>query len=122
MTLALETGWQNIRDLVAELNLPRVEETTSYRKPCFKAHKKLWVWISPHCEAIVFKALLEQRDMLMAAEPHRYFVTDHYLGHSLVLVRPDQIDLDWARANLLRVWREQAPKRWLKTYNETGEI
>jgi hypothetical protein len=35
----------------------------------------------------------------------------------LVLVRPEKLDLEWAKANLLRVWRAQAPKRVLRAYD-----
>ena len=31
-------------------------------------------------------------------------------------LRPERVDLDWAQANFLRVWRAQAPKRLLKAY------
>jgi len=47
----------------------------------------------------------------------RFFVTPHYKGHPLVLVRPERLDLEWAKANLIRVWRAQAPKRVLKSYD-----
>jgi hypothetical protein len=32
-------------------------------------------------------------------------------------VRPEKLDLEWAKANLIRVWRAQAPKRVLKAYD-----
>jgi hypothetical protein len=35
----------------------------------------------------------------------------------MVLIRPDKLDPDWARANLIKVWRAQAPKRLLKVYD-----
>ena len=34
---------------------------------------------------------------------------------------PDHLDLDWARANLIRVWRAQAPKRVLKAYDDAQQ-
>jgi hypothetical protein len=37
----------------------------------------------------------------------------------LVLVRPKKLDLGWAKTNLIRVWRAQAPKRVLKAYDGT---
>ena len=52
------------------------------------------------------------------AEPDTFFVTPHYKGHPMVLVRPERLDLKWAKANLIRVWRAQAPKRVLKAYDE----
>jgi hypothetical protein len=32
-------------------------------------------------------------------------------------VRPKNLDLEWAKANLIRVWRAQAPKRVLEAYD-----
>jgi hypothetical protein len=60
---------------------------------------------------------LEEREVLLEAEPDRYFVTAHYRSHPLILIRPDRLDLEWVKANLLRAWRAQAPKRVLKAYD-----
>ncbi len=38
----------------------------------------------------------------------------------MVLVRPERLDLDWARHNLVRVWRAQAPKRVLLDFDGPG--
>ena len=63
---------------------------------------------------------LAERDLLLEADPSRFFVTPHYRPHPLVLMRPDQLDLEWAKANLIRVWRGQAPRRVLTSY-DTGK-
>jgi hypothetical protein len=112
-----QTDWERLRDLGLGLGLPGVEVTTTWGQPALKAHGKLWVWWSPNEDAPVFKVGLEERQILLAAEPRTFFVTAHYRGHGLVLVRPERLDLDWARSNLLRVWRAQAPKRLLRTYD-----
>ena len=113
-------GWEALRDFALSLDLPGVELTTSWGKPALKAHGKLWTWWSPHEDAPVFKVPVEEREILIECEPDRYFVTPHYQGHGLVLVRPDRLDKDWVRANLIRVWRAQAPKRVLKAFDEAG--
>lgn len=109
--------WNSLKALALGLDLPGVEETTSWGQPCLKAHKKLWVWWSPHEDAPVFKVPFEEREMLIEVDPDTYFFTNHYKNHTLILVRPDRLDLDWARANLIRVWRAQAPKKLLKAYD-----
>lgn len=109
--------WEALKALALGLNLPHVTETLSWGQPVLKAHGKLWVWWSPHEDAPVFKTAFEEREILLEAEPETFFVTPHYRGHPLVLVRPEKLDRDWARANLLRVWREQAPKRVLKAFD-----
>ena len=82
-----------------------------------KAHGKLWVWWSPHEDAPVFKVPIEERDMLIEMEPKKFFCTPHYKSHPLILLRTEKLDLEWAKANLIRVWRAQAPKRVLKAYD-----
>ncbi|MFP3920243.1 MAG: MmcQ/YjbR family DNA-binding protein [Dichotomicrobium sp.] len=106
--------WERVKEVALGLGLPGVEETTSYGQPALKTHGKLWVWWSPHEDALVFKVPIEERDILVEAEPDTFFVTAHYKGSPLVLMRPDRLDLEWVRVNLIRVWRAQAPKRVLK--------
>lgn len=42
------------------------------------------------------------------------FLHPHHAPRNLVLVRAGRIDEGWARARLVRQWRDAAPKRWLK--------
>jgi hypothetical protein len=116
-----QRDWDRLRKMALGLRLPGVEEATSLGQPTLKAHGKLWVWWSPHEDAVVFKVPFEERDVLVEAEPSVFFVTAHYKGHPMVLVRPEKLDLEWAKANLVRVWRAQAPKRVLKAYDEARQ-
>jgi hypothetical protein len=113
--------WDRLKTLALGLGLPGVEETTSRGQPTLKAHGKLWVWWSPHEDAPVFKVPFEEREVLVEAEPETFFFTPHYKNHPLVLVPPEKLDLDWAKVNLIRVWRAQAPKRVLKAYDAAQE-
>lgn len=113
-----QIDWDRLKAVALDLGLPGVEETTSWGQPTLKAHGKLWVWWSPHEDAPVFKVPIEERDILIEAEPDTFFCTPHYKGHPMVLVRPEKLDLAWARNNLIRVWRAQAPKRVLKAYDD----
>jgi hypothetical protein len=110
--------WNRLKKMALGLGLPGVEETVSAGQPTLKAHGKLWVWWSPHEDAPVFKVPIDERDMLVEADPGTFFFTAHYKDHPMVLVRPEKLDLAWARANLIRVWRAQAPKRMLKAHDE----
>ena len=113
--------WQKITRLALNFGLPGVEQGVSFGQPTLKAHGKLWVWWSPHEDAIVFKVPMEEREVLVEADPDRFFVTPHSERRTLVLMRPERLDLDWARANLIRVWRAQAPKRVLKAYDDAQQ-
>jgi hypothetical protein len=114
-----QPDWNRLKTLALDLGLPGVEETTTWGVPALKAHGKLWVWWSPSEDAPVFKVPIEERELLIEVEPETFFFTPHYRSHPLVLVQPEKLDLDWAKANLIRVWRAQAPKRVLKAI-DTG--
>ncbi len=109
--------WPELRELGLSMGLPQVIETTAWGYPCLKAHGKLWCWWSPYVDAAVFKASKDEREMLIAADPDTFLLHPHYAPHNLVLVRAGRIDPDWARARLMRQWREAAPKRWLKEWD-----
>lgn len=109
--------WPALKALALSLRLPGVEEATAWGRPCLKAHGKLWTWWSPHEDVPVFKVAAEEREILIAARPETFFVTDHYRAHGLVLARPETLDPAWVKDNLLKVWRKQAPKRILRAYD-----
>ncbi|MGB0497029.1 MAG: MmcQ/YjbR family DNA-binding protein [Rubricella sp.] len=108
--------WPQMRDFALALDLPQVEEATSWGNPCLKAHGKLWVWWSPYVDAAIFKGSIEEREMLMEADPETFILHPHYAGHGLILVAAGRIDPGWAEARLRATWRAAAPKRWLKTW------
>ena len=112
------SGWADLRDFALGLNLPEVTESTSWGEPCLKAFGKLWTWWSPSERCPVFKVDFDERDHLVAFRPETFFVTPHYRNHRLVLVHAGHFDPVWAEANLRRVWRAQAPKRFLKRWDE----
>ena len=109
--------YARLRALALSLNLPNVEDAVSWGQPNLKAHGKMWVWWSPQEDAPVFKTTFEEREFLIEVDPDTFFFTNHYKSWPLILVRPDRLDADWAKANLIRVWREQAKKTFLKKWD-----
>lgn len=109
--------WNQLKTLALSLGLPRVEESTSWGNPVLKAHGKLWCWWSPYVDAALFRCDRDERDMLRAADPETFPSHPHYETHNLILVAAGRIDPDWARARLVRNWRETAPKRFLKDWD-----
>ncbi len=113
MTAKKKLEWEQLKAMALGLNLPGVEEAGR----TLKAFGKLWVWWSPYEDAPVFKVSYEEREMLTECEPDTFFFTPHYRNFPGVLVRPEKLDPDWARATLIAVWRRLAPKRVLKAYD-----
>ena len=83
------------------LALPGVEESTAYGSPALKVRGKLLACVPTHRSAepgsLVIRVDLDDRAELLATAPGVYYVTDHYLDYSAVLVR-----LSHVTPNLLR--------------------
>jgi len=83
------------------LALPGVEESTAYRQPALKVHGKLLACIptNPSAEpgSLVVRVDFDDRAELLAADPDVYYVTDHYVGYTAVLVRLARVNPDVLR-------------------------
>src|SRR6266704_3608128 len=95
-------------DMIREigLSLPEVEEGTMYGSPALKVHGRLLTCLAIHKSAetasLVVRTDFEERAALLAEEPETYYLTDHYVNHSIVLVRLSRIRADQLR-DLLRL-------------------
>jgi hypothetical protein len=83
------------------LALPGVEESTAYRSPALKVHGKLLACIAVHRSAepgsLAVRVDFDDRAELLAADPEVYYVTDHYVGYTAVLVRLSRVNRDVLR-------------------------
>ncbi len=83
------------------LALPGVEESTAYGLPALKVQGKLLACVpaNPSAEpgSIVVCVDFDDRAELLAAAPDVYYVTDHYLDDSAVLVRLSRVNPDVLR-------------------------
>jgi hypothetical protein len=73
------------------LTLPGVAASTAYGAPALKVHGKLLACVPAHRSAepnsLAVRVGFDDRSELLAAAPDVYYVTDHYLNYSAVLVR-----------------------------------
>jgi hypothetical protein len=99
------------------LAFPETEETRSWGAVSFKVNNKAILFWNPTHDCPVFKVPFEERDHLIEVEPLTFFTTDHHRSSPLVLARPDSVDIEWARANIARVWRAQAKKTVVKAFD-----
>lgn len=112
------TGWDDLKAFALSLDLPCVEEAVSWGNPNLKAHGKMWCWWAPqdYADAPAFKVNRDEMEFLLDVRADTFFTTPHHKPNGIVLMRPNRFDAGWARANLISVWRRQAPKRWLKQW------
>lgn len=103
--LTMATGKANF-DMVRKIGLafPGVEESTSFGQPALKIRGKIFACIASHRSAepgsLVVRIDLLRREELLAEAPDVYYVTDHYVGYSGVLVRLEKIQPDALRGLL----------------------
>jgi hypothetical protein len=83
------------------LALPGVEESKAYGAPALKIRGKLLACVPTHRSAesgsLMVRVGFDDRAELLAAAPDVYYVTDHYLNYSSVLVRLSRVTPDVLR-------------------------
>lgn len=96
------------------LALPGVEEGTSYGTTAFRVRKKLLVRMKEDGETLVLKTDgLDDKEILLAAQPDLFFETDHYKGWPAVLVRLAKISDARLKALIETAWRREAGPKLL---------
>jgi hypothetical protein len=92
-------GFDTVRDI--GFALPGVEESTAYGSPALKVRGQLLACVpanrSAEPSSLVVRVDFDDRAELLAADPDVYYVTDHYVGYSAVLVRLSRINRDVLR-------------------------
>jgi hypothetical protein len=90
-------------DIVRNIGLmmPGVVESTAYGLPALKVRGKLLACVpasrSAEPGSLVVRVDFDDRAELLAADPVVYYVTDHYVGYTAVLVRLSRINPDVLR-------------------------
>lgn len=83
------------------LALPGVEESTAYGQPALKVPGTLLACVAAHRSAepdsLVVLVDFDDRAELLAADPGVYYVTEHYVGYTSVLVRLSRVNPDVLR-------------------------
>src|ERR1700751_5816133 len=86
------------------LALPGGEESTAYGSPALKVHGKVLTCVPGHRSAepdsLAVRVDYDDRAELLAADPDVYYVTDHYLNYTAVLVRLSRVTPDVLRGLL----------------------
>src|SRR5262249_29287263 len=107
--------FDTVRQIAFEF--PGVEEGTTYGTPALKVRGKLFARLHQSGVCIVVRIHENERAMRMEADPHTYYITDHYANYPLMLVRLSSVYLDDLRVLLEESWRRVAPKRLIAEYD-----
>jgi hypothetical protein len=99
------------------MSLPGAYEQASYDgRPSWRTKPRMFTWIRHEPEAlVVWVESLDEKELMIAAEPRVYFTTPHYDGYPIVLVRLEAIDVKRAKELVTESWRLRAPKSLLKS-------
>jgi len=100
--------YETVRQIA--LTLPGAEEGTSYGTPACKVKGKLFARLHQDGESLVVGVDFEERELLMAGAPEKFYITDHYLNYPWMLVRLSAVRRDEIRDLLIQSWR--LPRAW----------
>ena len=93
------------------LSFPGGNEKPSYGKPAFFIDKKFFTrWRDEEASIVLVVGSIDERDMLLEADPKTFFITEHYRSYPSVLARASQIDGKTLRGMLERRWQSIVPK------------
>ena len=97
------------------LSFPGAIEKPSYGKPAFLIEKKFFTRLRADDDSLVlFVGSIDERDMLIEADPALFHITDHYKNYPTILARIAKLDAKTLRGMLERRWKEIAPKKLQK--------
>jgi hypothetical protein len=111
-----------IFDTVREiaLSLPGVEEGTSYGTAAFRVRGKFLARLREDGETLALRIGMDEREVLMRADPEVFFITDHYAGYPAVLIRLSAIPRGALEDVLEQAWASVAPAKLVKARSAGG--
>lgn len=108
--------WDDVVSLGQKL--PEVEVSTSYGTPALKIRGKLLTRLRPEDDSLVLPDVpLDEREMLIEADPATFHTTPHYDGYPIVLAHMDALEPARLMPFLERRWRAVAPKRLVAAFD-----
>lgn len=100
------------------MSFPGAEEGMSYGSPSYKVNGKFFTRLRREDQSVVIVGVsMDERDMLMEAEPGTFHITPHYKDYPSVLARIETLHPGSFRNFLERKWRTLAPKKVVKDWD-----
>ena len=104
-------------DVVAlALELPGVDVDTAYGTPALRVRKKFMGRLREDGETLAIRCDLDERPLLVEANPETLFVTPHYESWPMVLVALPRAEAELVRELVEDAWLLKAPKRLVDSF------
>ena len=101
-----------IRRAIAEL--PGVTEKLCFDTPAWYVNKKIFARMKEGGETLAIHTT--ERDVWMEKDSKTFFITDHYLNYSYMLINLATVSPEDLKKLLFAAWYERAPKKLIKEY------
>jgi hypothetical protein len=112
---ATHQGFERVAQLAT--HLPAVERSTSYGTASLKVRGKSFCRMKERMDdVLVVMVPIELKQILIEAEPDKYFGTAHYAGYPAMLVRLANVTDEELQQRLETAWLEKAPKKLAATW------
>lgn len=115
----MQKAFKRVIAAARKARLPGLEFGTSYGTPALKVGGRLIARMKD-ADTLVLLGPMDEKEMLMAAEPEIYFETDHYKGWPAWLVRLPKIGDAELKHRIDRAWRHKAGKRMIAAFDMQG--
>jgi len=100
------------------LSFPGMEEGTTYGTPSFRVKGRFLARIDEKEEALILKVDFDRRDALLQEDPETFYITDHYVGYPMVLVRLATVQPRILRELIEEEWRRVSSHRAVAAYDK----
>ena len=98
---------------------PGIEESRSYGTPAIKVKKKFMARLRSEAEGgLVILCDFVDREMLLAAAPEVFYITDHYTNSRAILINLEAVDWNAMPAIVEQAWRMAATAKLIRAYDE----
>jgi hypothetical protein len=110
------TSWERV--CARALELPGVEQGTSYGTPSLMVRRRFLARLKEDGETVAIRVDFADRDVLLELDPAAFYLTDHYRDYPAMLVRLKQVRPEMLDRLIEDAWRRQAPKSLLRSRAE----
>jgi hypothetical protein len=100
------------------LSFPGIEEGMTYGTPSFRVKGRFLARIDEKEEALILKVGFDRRDALLQDDPETFYLTDHYVGYPMVLIRLATVQPRILRGLIEEEWRRLSSHRTVAAYDK----